>query len=70
MDPDKQKAIVLFLAVCLNLATALGSCVDLDVTGCRTNPQLCQDPLLAEVTCPVMCHRCPPFPDSTPAAMA
>ncbi|XP_052786257.1 fibrinogen beta chain-like [Mya arenaria] len=58
MSTDKEKAILLLLAVCLHVDTGFGSCVDLDVTGCRTNPQLCQDPILAEVTCPVMCNRC------------
>ncbi|XP_052786383.1 microfibril-associated glycoprotein 4-like [Mya arenaria] len=62
-----MEAIVFIGAVCLNLALASGSCVDLDVTGCRTNPQLCQDPLIAEVTCPVMCNRCPNVPQTTQA---
>ncbi|XP_052815406.1 uncharacterized protein LOC128242336 [Mya arenaria] len=31
-------------------------CVDLDPNGCKANPHLCQDPLLAEVTCPVTCR--------------
>ncbi|WAR29157.1 hypothetical protein MAR_002725 [Mya arenaria] len=53
MDQDIREAILLFSAVCLHFDTGSGLCVDLDVTGRRTNPQFCQDPLLAEVTCPI-----------------
>ncbi|XP_052761532.1 C-type lectin domain family 6 member A-like [Mya arenaria] len=55
----KRKAFLLFWVVGLHVATASEPCVDLDATGCRNNPQICQDILLAEVTCPVMCNKCP-----------
>ncbi|WAR30029.1 hypothetical protein MAR_003597 [Mya arenaria] len=48
MAAVKEKAILLFWAVCLHVDTGSGSCMDLDVTGCRRNPQFCHDALLAE----------------------
>ncbi|XP_052762181.1 asialoglycoprotein receptor 1-like [Mya arenaria] len=63
-----DKAFVLLWVVGLHLATGSEPCVDLDATGCRNNPQICQDTLLAEVTCPVMCNKCPNVPQVTTAA--
>ncbi|WAR29938.1 FCN1-like protein, partial [Mya arenaria] len=58
----------LLWAVCLNVVADFGPCEDLDVVGCRNNPQICQDPLLAEVTCPVSCNKCPTVQQTTTTA--
>ncbi|XP_052762182.1 perlucin-like protein [Mya arenaria] len=67
--PDRKAFLSAFLllwvVVSLHVATASEPCADLDDTGCRKNPQICQDTLLAEVTCPVMCNKCPNSIQST-----
>jgi len=37
---------------------AVSICKDLDPHGCALNPSLCQDPVLAVVTCPRTCNTC------------
>ncbi|XP_052786328.1 apolipoprotein(a)-like [Mya arenaria] len=66
----ETKAIVLLWVVCLHVDAVSGSCVDLDVNGCQTNPHICDDDLLARVTCPVTCKRCPNDQQTTRATRA
>ncbi|XP_052762552.1 ficolin-2-like [Mya arenaria] len=62
----KTEAVVLNFALILHVVSVSGECVDLDVFGCRNNPHLCHDDLLAEVTCPMACNRCPTQPTTAP----
>ncbi|XP_052780950.1 SCO-spondin-like isoform X2 [Mya arenaria] len=39
--------------------TASEACADLDPHGCAANPNICNDDIVAEVTCPVSCNKCP-----------
>ena len=41
-----------------NSLTDKETCKDLDPHGCAVNPDLCQDPILAVVTCPRTCNIC------------
>ncbi|XP_052765597.1 perlucin-like protein [Mya arenaria] len=64
-----MRACLLFVVVvCLHVATCSEPCVDLDEEGCRHNPHICEDIILAKAACPAMCELCPNDLHTTTAA--
>ncbi|XP_052815760.1 uncharacterized protein LOC128242582 [Mya arenaria] len=62
--------VLVTLSLAFKYSRSEDPCADLDPDGCRANPHLCRDPLLAEVTCPVTCRTgCALVPTTTLTAV-
>ena len=53
-----QANVLILLSLSLVLMALSQPCKDLDPHGCRNNPDLCLNQVLALVTCPVTCNKC------------